>query len=392
MDLNREIDRLAEDISEDLVRIRRTIHANPEMAFEEFETAALVAETLERIGVACRTGVGGTGVVGIIEGGEPGRTLAIRADMDCLPVHEETGLPFASKVPGKMHACGHDVHTTILLGVAMVIDALSERLKGRIKLVFQPSEEGLSGAQAMIDDGVLEDPSLDLCLGFHNLPTMEAGKVGYCPDIAFASSDEFDIVIKGRSGHAAFPHLAVDTVTAAGHFITQLQSIVSREVPPLHAAVISIGRIHGGTARNILPDAITIMGTVRTRNEDTRKTIEASIRRQLDGLRTGLRIDYDLDYRNVVPVMRNDKRVLESVVASAGNVLGSDNVIEILEGTMGSEDFSLFTERMPGAHLRIGGQIEGRELVLHRSDFDCNELAIPTGVRAISRAAFDLLS
>ncbi len=228
MDPNNVIDGLTEKITDELIQIRRSIHQNPELGFEEFETAKLVSGTLDRLGIHQRSGVGGTGVVGVIEGAGPGKTVAIRADLDALPIDEQSGVPFASKVPGKMHACGHDVHTAIALGAAMVLNEIKDRLKGRVKLIFQPDEEGLGGAQAMIEDGVLEDPTIDIVLGYHNWPLLEAGKVGYQTDVVFAAADLFDITLKGVSGHAAHPHTTVDTIAAAAYFITQLQTIVSR--------------------------------------------------------------------------------------------------------------------------------------------------------------------
>jgi len=390
--VNEAINDKTRAIEDEIVAIRRTIHANPELGFEEHRTAALVADHLKRLDIPHRTGVGRTGVVGVVEGGRPGPTLAIRADMDCLPVEEATGLPFASKVPGRMHACGHDAHTAILLGVAAVLSDLRADLAGRVKLIFQPNEEGLVGAQAMIADGVFDNPAIDMCLGYHNWPSLEAGKIGYHADVCFASSDAFDLVIKGRSGHAAHPHQAIDSIAAAAYFITQVQTLVSREVSPVHPAVVSVGKIQGGTARNILPEQVLLEGTVRTQNAAAKEKIAAGMRRLLDGLRTGMRIDYDLDYRPGVPVLRNDKATLARVLAAVGDILGADHVEELPEGSMGSEDFAYFTERFPSAHLRIGSRIDGLDTALHRNNFDCNELAIPTAVRAIGRAAVDLLS
>lgn len=391
-DVAKEIAERAESLNGQLIDIRRTIHQNPELGFEEKQTSALISGELTRLGIPHRNGVAKTGVVGLIEGTREGKTLLLRADMDCLPVEEKTGLPFASQNPGRMHACGHDVHTTILLGVAEVLNGLRDRLTGRVKLVFQPNEEGLTGAQAMIEDGVLEDPPVDMCLGYHNWPPLEAGTVGYHPDVCFSSSDAFDLVLTGRSGHAAHPHLAIDTVTAAAYFVTQLQTVVSREISPLHPSVVSIGKIEGGTARNVLPESVRLEATVRTQDGEAKTLIENAIRRILDGLKTGMRIDYDLDYQPGVPVLRNDKDVLKQVLGSVRSVLGEDKVIELPGGSMGSEDFAFFTELYPSAHLRIGGKIDGLDTALHRSNYDCNELAIPTGVKAVSQAAVDLLA
>ncbi|MBT3359584.1 MAG: amidohydrolase [Rhodospirillales bacterium] len=388
---SREIDRRTEEITEEVIAIRRAIHENPELGFEEHETASWVAELLTGRNIPIKTGIGGTGVVGLIEGATPGPTIALRGDMDALPMDEESGVPFASKTPGKMHACGHDAHTAILLGAAFVLNDLRDQLKGRIKLIFQPAEELLTGAEAMIGDGVLEDPEIDFAIGYHNLPSMTAGRVGYHGDVTYASADAFDITLRGISGHGAHPHMAVDVITAAAYFITELQTVVSREVSPVHPAVVSIGKIVGGTARNILPDTLILEGTVRTLDPGARKYVEEAMRRLLGGIKTGMRIDYELDYRNGVPVMQNDPKVLASVARSARDILGKDAVVELLEYSMASEDFAYFTERVPSVHLRIGSKIDGLDTAAHRSNYDCNELAIPTGIRVLTRSALDLL-
>jgi amidohydrolase len=392
MDANNAINGLTEKITEELIQIRRTIHQNPELGFEEFETAKLVSGALDKMGILQRTGVGGTGVVGIIEGANPGKTVAIRADMDALPIHEQSGVSFASKVPGKMHACGHDVHTAIGLGAAMVLNQIKDQLKGRVKLIFQPNEEGLGGAQAMIKDGVFEDPAIDIVLGYHNWPPLEAGKVGYTEGAVFAASDFFDITLKGVSGHAAHPHTTVDTITAAAYFITQLQTIVSREIAPIDPAVVSIGQIEGGTARNIIASEVRLSGGIRGQSTEVMKRVEETMRRLLDGIKAGMRVDYELDYRLAVPVLRNDKAILDRVLSSARGILGDENVELLPSYSMGSEDLAFFTERFPSAHLRIGSKIDGLDTMLHKANYDCNEAAIPTAVRAVSQAAADLLA
>jgi amidohydrolase len=376
----------------ELVQLRRAIHQHPELAFEERETAELVASTLRRLGISVEQGVGQTGVVALIEGGRPGKTIAVRTDMDCLPIHEETKLPFASKHAGKMHACGHDLHTAVGIGVGRLLQDLRGELKGRVKLIFQPAEEILSGAPAMIRDGVLERPDVEAIVGFHNWPSVETGKIAYTRGNVMAASDTFSVSFKGVSGHAAFPHAAVDVITAASYFITQLQTIVSREVDPVRAAVVTVGQIAAGTAPNILPDRLALRGTVRTLDSQARDHIEAAMRRLLDGLKTGMRVDYDLEYRSQVPVLRNDDALLDRVVASAREMLGNEKVGELSEATMGSEDFACYTERVPGMYLRLGSMIDGRRHMLHNSDFQPNEDAIPIGVQVVTRAVVDLLT
>ena len=309
-------------IEPELIAIRRDLHAHPELAFHEIRTAGVVARELEKLGIPHRTGVGRTGVVGLIEGGRPGPVLAIRGDMDALPIREQTGLPFASTVDGRMHACGHDVHTSTLLGVASVLKELAPRLAGTIKLVFQPAEELLDGMAAMIADGVLEEPKVDMALGYHNHPDTPVGRFGFARGACLAASDRFDVTVRGRSGHAAYPHTAVDPIVAAATLVTQLQTVVAREVKPTHPAVVTIGAIHGGSARNIIPDACMLKGTVRTLDAETRDTAEHSIRRLCAGLAEGMRVTCEVDYVRGVPPLVNDDGVLERAVASVRGQFG----------------------------------------------------------------------
>jgi amidohydrolase len=389
-DLNARIAAIAARITPELVELRKRLHRHPELAFEEHETARAVTGFLQKLGLSAQSGVGKTGVVALLEGARPGRTVGIRADMDALPIHEQTGLPFASQVPGKMHACGHDVHTVIALGVAAALSEMKDALAGRIKFIFQPAEETLSGARAMIADGVLQDPGLDLILGYHNWPAVQAGKVGYNAGAVMSAADAFDITLKGRDGHGAHPHLAVDALAAAAHFVSQLQTVVSREVKPVSPAVLTVGELHAGRARNIIAGTAELKGIARTLEPGLSEKIEAAVRRMLEGVKTGMRVDYVLDWKRMAPPLRNHKETLGNLLESARNVLGESNVVELPEPSMGSEDFAWFAERVPAAHLRIGSKIDGLETAIHRSNYDCNELAIPVGVRVLARAALDL--
>ena len=391
-DINKIIDEKTSAIIDEIIQIRRTIHENPEIAFEEHKTVGLVTGVLDRLNIPYRTGIGRTGVVAVLEGGGPGKTVAIRADMDALPIEEQSGLPFASKVPGKAHACGHDVHTATLLGIAMVLAEQRQRIQGRVKFIFQPAEETLEGAKAMIADGVFDDPAIDVVLGYHNWPPLKAGTVGYHPAAAFGAFDAFDVTLKGISGHAAHPHKAIDVITNASYFVTQLQTAVHREIVPVYPVVVSIGQINAGTGRSILPESIELKGGARAHHPEVLVQVEAIMRRILEGLKTGLRIDYELDYRKVTPALWNDPEILGSVLSSARGILGEDNVEELAQASLGGEDLSWFTEKFPSAHLRIGSQVDGLDTMLHRNNYQCNELAIPTTIRAISRAALDLLA
>ena len=384
------IDDIAARVTPELIALRKQLHQHPELAFEEHETAKAVVRFLEKIGLSVKTGVGKTGVVATLQGAKPGRTIGIRADMDALPIHEQTGLPFASKIAGKMHACGHDVHTVIGLGVAAVLSQMKGEVKGRIKFIFQPAEETLSGARAMMADGVLDDPKLDLILGYHNWPAVQAGKVGYNATAVMAAADAFDITLKGKDGHGAHPHLGIDALAAGAHLVAQLQTIVSREVKPNWPAVLTIGEFHAGRARNIIAGAAELKGIVRTMEPGLSEKIEQAVRRMLEGMKTGMRVDYSLEWKRMAPPLRNNKEILEGLLTSARAALGEENVLELPEPSMGSEDFAWFAERVPAAHLRIGSKIDGLDTAIHRSNYDCNELAIPVGVRVLARAALDL--
>lgn len=380
---------LTERIEPGLIEVRRDLHAHPELGFEEVRTAGVVARELDRLGIPHRTGIGRTGVVGLIEGGRPGPTLAIRADMDALPIQEESGLPFASTLPGLMHACGHDIHTTTLLGVAAVLREMAPQLAGRVKLVFQPAEEGLGGMQAMIDDGVMDDPKVDLALGFHNHPDMPAGTFGYVRGPTLAASDKFDIVVRGKSGHAAYPHTTIDPLVGAALLVAQLQTVVTREVPPTMPAVVTVGAIQGGTTYNIIPDSCLIKGTVRTLHPRARDIAEAAIKRLAEGMLHGMRVQCDVTYRRGVPCLVNDDRVLDPSVAAVRAQFG--DVITEGEASLGGEDFALMAERVPGFQLRVGSSQPGRQDRLHNSAYQPDERCIGFGVQALSRAAVEML-
>ena len=389
---NAEIDAVVTTITPDLVALRRKLHQHPELAFEEHVTAGIVADALKSAGIEVRTGIGGTGVVGILDGATAGRRIGVRADMDALPINEQSGVPFSSQAPGRMHACGHDVHTVIVLGVARVLSTLRGRLSGGVKLIFQPAEETLCGAAAMIADGVLDNPSMDMILGFHNSPHLQAGLIGYHPVAVMASSDAFDITLKGRAGHAAHPHTAIDALVGAAQLVTALQTVISREIAPAIPAVLTLGQIEGGTARNVIAERVVLRGTARTLDAGAAKQVETSVRRIVAGVCSSLRLEHEIVWKRQVPVLQNDPRVLAAVLASARDALGSEHVIDMGAASMGSEDFAWFAERVPAAHLRIGSKIDGLETAIHRANYDCNESAIPIGVRVLTRAVLDLLA
>lgn len=384
-------------LTDELIAVRRHIHQNPELAFAEFQTAKLVADRLAVAGIEHQTAIGKTGVVALIKGRGKGHgagngTVAIRGDMDALAMDEQSGLPFASQIAGRAHTCGHDMHTAVALGSALALHDLRDHFAGTVKVLFQPAEESLGGARAMLQDGVMDEPAIDKILGFHVWPSLAAGKVGYCDGVVMASADLFDLTLTGVSGHGAHPHEAVDAISAAAYFITQLQTIVSREIAPNLSAVVTIGRIEGGTVHNQLPDEVHLSGSIRTQAEDARTTVKNAVERLLMGIGVGMRVQHDLRFIDGCPVLRNDDATMDAVARSAAHILGDDNVARLPYPSMGSEDFAEFAALVPSAHLRLGCKIDGLETMIHRSNFDANERAIGVGVKVLTRAAVDLLA
>jgi len=382
-------DYLKEKISEMkdwLVEVRRTIHMHPELSFEEIETSKLVFEWLQKFGVEVKRGMAKTGVVGLLKGKRPGRTIAIRADMDALPMEETNQVPYASQIKGKMHACGHDAHVTILLGVARFFSSIPDQVKGNIKWIFQPAEEGGGGGRIMVEEGVLENPKVDAIFGAHVFPQIEIGKVGICEGKALASADRFTIKIMGRSGHAASPHLARDPILATGHLITQIHSIVSREVNPLESAVITIGKVSGGTAFNIIPDAVELLGTVRSFTPETREKTKERIEQMAQGVARSFGVEYQFNFEYGYPVLINDPGMIRLVASACAKGVGEGNVVAV-PPSMGAEDFAYYLEKVPGAFFRLGIRNESKGIVhpYHSSLFDIDEDVLPFGVEMFIR-------
>lgn len=372
--------------------VRRRIHQRPELGFREKETARLVATSLKDMGVNVKTGVAGTGVVGLIRGPKPGKTIALRADMDALPMQEATGLPYASRVKGVMHACGHDGHTAMLLGAARVISTHRGSLKGTVKLLFQPAEEGDGGGYRMEKAGVLANPDVDVIYALHGWPGLACGCVGLVEGACFAAADRVYITVFGRGGHGAMPHKAVDSIYLAAAIIQALQSIVSRRISALERAVVSICRVQGGSTHNIIPASVELEGTVRTFDRKVRRQILAEIRRicsrtaAIHGGRAECR--FDEAYNAVV----NDDKALKVAEKVAAGVLGRDKV-KWINPTMGSEDFAYFLKRVPGAYLTLGTDSTGRRnFPVHSPFFDFNDQAIPAGIKVLSGLALEYLS
>ena len=369
-----------------LVETRRTIHMNPELGFEEVETSRLIAGYLDKFGLQVKTGMAKTGVIGLLKGGKPGKTVAIRADMDALPMEEANQVPYRSKVKGKMHACGHDGHVTILLGVARLFSSLADQVQGNIKWVFQPAEEGGGGGRVLTEEGVLENPKVDAIFGAHLFPDLQIGRVGIHEKEGLAATDRFVIKMIGSGAHGAYPHLSRDPIAAVGHLITQIHTIVSRSISPLDSAVITIGKVGGGTAFNIIPDEAEILGTVRSLSQKVRGELKSRMEQVTQGVAKSFGMDYGFDFQYGYPALINDPEMSRLVAAACAKGIGKENV-EFLRPSMGGEDFAYYLEKVPGSFFRLGCRNEAKGIVnpFHSSRFDIDEDVLPFGVEMFTR-------
>jgi len=369
-----------------LVETRRTLHMNPELGFEEVETSRLIAGYLEKFGLQVKTGMAKTGVIGLLKGGQPGKTVAIRADMDALPMEEANPVPYRSKVKGKMHACGHDAHVTILLGVARLFSSMGNPVRGNIKWIFQPAEEGGGGGRVLTEEGVLENPKVDAIFGAHLFPDLKIGRVGIHEKEGLAATDRFVIKMIGRGAHGAYPHLSRDPITAVGHLITQINTIVSRSISPLDSAVITIGKVSGGTAFNIIPDEAEILGTVRSLTPKVREELKSRMEQVTQGVAKSFGMDHGFDFQYGYPALVNDPEMSHLVATACTKGIGKENV-EFIRPSMGGEDFAYYLEKVPGSFFRLGCRNEAKGIVnpFHSSRFDIDEDVLPFGVEIFAR-------
>ena len=383
LSIKERIRELAREGAEEVVRIRRHLHRFPELSFNETETARFVCQALEKLGIPYQKGIGGNGISALIEGLEPeSNAIALRADMDALPIQEENETPYVSANPGVMHACGHDVHTASLLGSAAVLNALKGHFKGTVKLIFQPGEELLpGGASLMIREGVLENPRPSSVFGQHVHPPLEAGKVGFRAGKYMASADELYVTIRGRGGHGALPHECVDPVLISAHVITALQQIVSRNANPIVPSVLTFGKIESaGGWTNIIPDSVELTGTFRTLDETWRFEAHQRMRKIAEGIAESM--GGSCDFRIVVgyPFLYNDELLTDNAKTWAIDFLGADKVVD-LPLRLSSEDFAFFSQELPSCFYRLGtGNPEkGITHPVHSSRFDIDEAALETG-------------
>ena len=376
-----------------LVADRRHFHQYPELGFQEHETAAYVAERLRALGVETQTGIAQTGVVGLIPGREPGRVVLLRADMDALPLTEETGATYASQRPGVHHACGHDGHTAILLAVAELLMRRRAEFPGAVKLVFQPAEEGPGGAEPMIAAGVMEQPHVDACFGLHLLNELPVGALIVRGGPLQASADDFEIIVHGVGGHGAAPHQTVDAVAIGAAIVGELHRIVSREVDPLDGAVISVGSFHGGIRHNIIADRATLVGTIRALNPETRTLLHRRIGEVARGVAQAGRATVEVTINQGYPVTINDVAMAEFARSVAETVVSPAHVLEG-RPIMGAEDMSYFLNAAPGCYILVGSRNEARNLhhPHHSSLFDFDEASLPIGVELLTKLALGYLT
>ena len=364
---------------DEMVAIRRQIHSNPELAYEEHATADLVADRLHRWGYEVHRGLGGTGVVGTLKAGSSTRRVGLRADMDALPIVETSGKAWSSKVFGKMHACGHDGHTAMLLAAARHL-AATRNFDGIVHLVFQPAEEGQAGARKMLEDGFLDLFPCEAMFGMHNMPGKPAGKFVAVPGFAMASSDSVIIKVRGKGGHGAMPQAAIDTVVVASSIVMALQTIVSRNVPPLEMGIVTVGAFHAGEAPNVIPETAELRLSVRAFRPDVQDLLERRITEIAHAQAAVYGATAEVDYQRRYPVLRNDPRHTEFCKQVVRDWLGDEGVLDISEPVTGSEDFAFFLEKVPGCYVFIGNG-EGSEggCMVHNPGYDFNDAVLPTG-------------
>lgn len=378
--------------------LRCRIHKNPELSNEEAATAELVAAVLKETGMKVITGVGGHGVVGVLEGAGDGPCIALRADMDALPMEEKTGHPCSSQVKGVMHACGHDVHTAVLMGAALVLSEIKDQFAGSVKFVFQPAEEfnPTGGAPGMIDGGVLQNPDVDGIIGLHVWPSLQTGTVATKEGALMGASDRLFLTVKGRGAHGSEPDNGVDAIAISSQVITALQTIVSRNVSPLDAAVVTIGTIKGGDRYNVIAEEVHLEGTVRTVNPETQEKMPQRIEAIAGGIARGMGGDCQMKYIRGYPPLMNDPGLTKKVLSTLAKVVGEENIVNVEKPALGGEDFAFFTRKVPGVFLWLGCRPEGvakEDMApLHNNRFLPDENSIPIGVEVLVNCALDFLA
>lgn len=383
----------AQSIEDVLISIRRDIHRQPELALQEYKTAKYIAEKLRNLGCEVTENVGQTGVVGLLKGRESGKTLAIRADMDALPIEEETGHNFCSSTKGLMHACGHDAHITVALGAAEILSGLKDSFAGNIKLIFQPSEESpVGGADQMIHEGVLENPKVDAAIALHVYPGLSTGQIGYKEGPFFASVAYFTIEIMGRGGHGALPQHSINPILVAAECVQALQTIASAQIDPMEPFVLTLGSIHGGHKSNIIPEKVLIEGTVRCFGDELMNRTGQIMENILRSITSAYGATYTLDFRPEVKTLMNDKEMIRLIKEAGEELVGKDNTLAVPSVLLG-DDFASFSQLVPSAYVYLGVGCPGKQnYPLHHPKFDLDEGALPLGAALLSYTALKFLS
>lgn len=392
--LQQAIKRSARDLSPDLIRIRHHLHAHPELSFQEYETSKFIQEQLSALGISYKAPVAGTGIVALIKGKNPEKkVIALRADMDALPIQESNTTSYKSQNEGVMHACGHDVHTTCLLGAANILNQLKNEWEGTVKLIFQPGEEKHpGGASLMIKDGALEDPAPEAILGLHVQPEMEVGKLGFREGISMASADEIYITIKGKGGHAASPHLTTDTILVASHIVIALQQVISRNKNPFSPSVLSVCAFNGGFTTNVIPGEVQLKGTFRAMDETWRFKAHELIKKEVKALAEGMGATAEVNIPVGYPCLFNNEEVTKKARTFAENYMDKENV-ETIPMRMGAEDFSFYSQKIPACFYRlgVGNAAKGISANVHTPFFDIDERAIEIGMGVMAYLAVKML-
>lgn len=377
-------------LKEDIICWRRHLHQYPELSFEEVETVRFVKEKLEQLNFDIEYPIAKTGLIATLKGESEGPTVALRADMDALPIQEESNLPYKSSVDGVGHLCGHDAHTAILLGAAHILSQ-NPLKKGNIKLLFQPAEEGYGGAEVMVNEGALQNPAVDVIAGLHVHPTVKTGETSITEGYATACADSFDIKIIGKGGHAAHPHLSIDPIAIASTVIASLQQVVSRNVDPLENIVLTIGKINGGFARNVIAPEVTLEGTVRLLNPNLRPLVKEKMDEYLKGITEGMGGTYEFTYTDGIPSVYNEPTLIPDLHHSIDKVLGENQLLKV-KPSMGGEDFSYYTNKIPGVFFRLGTNgSEDTSYPNHHPKFNVDEDALPYGSAILSQFAYDYI-
>ena len=385
----------ADNIKDELKQIRRTLHQYPELGFEETNTSKYIKEFLTKEGIEY-TEFAKTGVCGIINGTKEGnnKVIALRADIDGLPIQDKKTCEYSSKVKGKMHACGHDGHTTILLGAAKILNKHKDEFSGTVKLIFEPAEETTGGAKVMIKEGVLENPKVDVMCGLHVEETIDCGSIMVRKGTVNAASNPFNITIKGAGGHGAYPDTAIDPIVIAGHVITSLQSIVSREIKPVNPSVVTIGSIHGGTAQNIIPSEVKMSGIIRTMTNEDREFAKQRLKEIVNGICTTFRGSAEIEIEESYPCLYNDDDMVDLLEKSAIEILGVENVKLQKNPKLGVESFAYFANEVPSVFYFLGIRNEKNGIIhsAHNNLFDIDEDALPIGVAIQCEIAVNYLT